>query len=100
MTPSLWSDYRDDGLIEAAPRRVSPQPRAPEAPHRTHRTWLVRALEQGTEREVATYEVSLEAGMDPRKPWTYAHARLVALLTRKRSWPTDSKVIIRIEEKP
>lgn len=69
-------------------------------PHRTHRTWLVRALEQGSEREVATYEVSLEAGMDPRKPWTYAHARLVALLTRKRSWPTDSKVIIRIEEKP
>lgn len=72
---------------------------APRALHRTHRTWLVRALVQGTEREVATYEVSLEAWMDPRKPETYAHGRLVALLTRKRSWSTDHKIIIRIEEK-
>lgn len=89
----------DDG--HGVSRAISPEhlrPRTPN-PHRRDRTWIVTAFEQGTERLVGTYEVSLPDWNDPRQPWSTAHQMLVGKLSRTLPWPSGLKVRLTIEEK-
>lgn len=72
----------------------------PREPHRRAKAWVIEAFEQGTDRLVGTYEVSLPAWMDPRKPWTEAHQMLIGRLSRSTPWPRGLKVRLTIEEKP